>query len=38
VWLHGEAATRIGPGLISEDLSEVLPPVYAQLIADLGGQ
>jgi ADP-dependent NAD(P)H-hydrate dehydratase / NAD(P)H-hydrate epimerase len=36
VWLHGEAATTIGPGLISEDLSEVLPRVYAQLIGDLG--
>jgi len=38
VWLHGEAATRVGPGLISEDLSEVLPAIYAQLITDLGGQ
>ena len=36
VWLHGEAATTLGPGLISEDLSEVLPKVYARLIADLG--
>lgn len=38
VWLHGEAATTIGPGLISEDLSEALPQVYARLMADLGGQ
>jgi ADP-dependent NAD(P)H-hydrate dehydratase / NAD(P)H-hydrate epimerase len=38
VWLHGEAATSIGPGLISEDLSEALPAVYARLVADLGGQ
>jgi ADP-dependent NAD(P)H-hydrate dehydratase / NAD(P)H-hydrate epimerase len=38
VWLHGEAATTIGPGLISEDLSEVLPQVYTRLIADVGGQ
>ena len=38
VWLHGEAATTIGPGLISEDLSEALPGVYARLIADLAGQ
>jgi hydroxyethylthiazole kinase-like uncharacterized protein yjeF len=25
VWLHGEAATTFGPGLISEDLPDVLP-------------
>jgi ADP-dependent NAD(P)H-hydrate dehydratase / NAD(P)H-hydrate epimerase len=37
VWLHGEAATTFGPGLISEDLSEALPKVYARLIADLSG-
>jgi ADP-dependent NAD(P)H-hydrate dehydratase / NAD(P)H-hydrate epimerase len=37
VWLHGEAATTIGPGLISEDLSEAMPQVYTRLIADLGG-
>ncbi len=30
-WLHGEAATRLGPGLISEDLSEALPAVLADL-------
>jgi ADP-dependent NAD(P)H-hydrate dehydratase / NAD(P)H-hydrate epimerase len=36
VWLHGEAATTIGPGLISEDLSEALPKIYTRLIADLG--
>jgi len=30
-WLHGEAAARIGPGLISEDLSEALPGVLADL-------
>jgi ADP-dependent NAD(P)H-hydrate dehydratase / NAD(P)H-hydrate epimerase len=28
VWLHGEAATAVGPGLISEDLPEALPRVY----------
>jgi ADP-dependent NAD(P)H-hydrate dehydratase / NAD(P)H-hydrate epimerase len=38
VWLHGEAATTIGPGLISEDLSEALPQVYTRLIADLSAQ
>jgi hydroxyethylthiazole kinase-like uncharacterized protein yjeF len=30
-WLHGEAADRLGPGLISEDLSEALPAVLADL-------
>jgi ADP-dependent NAD(P)H-hydrate dehydratase / NAD(P)H-hydrate epimerase len=28
VWLHGEAAAAFGPGLISEDLPEMLPGVY----------
>jgi ADP-dependent NAD(P)H-hydrate dehydratase / NAD(P)H-hydrate epimerase len=37
VWLHGEAATTVGPGLISEDLSEALPQIYTRLIADLLG-
>lgn len=32
VWMHGEAAAIIGPGLISEDLSEALPQVH-RLIA-----
>lgn len=27
VWIHGDAARRIGPGLISEDLIETLAPV-----------
>jgi ADP-dependent NAD(P)H-hydrate dehydratase / NAD(P)H-hydrate epimerase len=27
VWIHGDAARRIGPGLISEDLIEALAPV-----------
>jgi ADP-dependent NAD(P)H-hydrate dehydratase / NAD(P)H-hydrate epimerase len=31
VWLHGEAASEFGPGLISEDLSEMLPRVYRRL-------
>jgi ADP-dependent NAD(P)H-hydrate dehydratase / NAD(P)H-hydrate epimerase len=27
VWIHGDAARRVGPGLISEDLIEALAPV-----------
>ena len=33
VWLHGEAAAAAGPGLISEDLPEMLPTVYRALLA-----
>ena len=35
VWLHGEAARQVGPGLISEDLPEALPAVYRRLYAEL---
>jgi len=33
VWLHGDAATRFGPGLIAEDLPEILPVVLAALMS-----
>jgi hydroxyethylthiazole kinase-like uncharacterized protein yjeF len=32
VWLHGEAASEFGPGLIAEDLPEALPAVYRRLL------
>ncbi|NEU14665.1 NAD(P)H-hydrate dehydratase [Methylobacterium sp. BTF04] len=31
VWLHGETATAVGPGLIAEDLPEALPGVLRHL-------
>jgi ADP-dependent NAD(P)H-hydrate dehydratase / NAD(P)H-hydrate epimerase len=31
-WLHGDAAARFGPGLIAEDLPEMLPQVLAGLM------
>ncbi len=31
VWLHGEAASQFGPGLIAEDLPEMLPRVLKDL-------
>lgn len=33
VWLHGEAGTEAGPGLIAEDLAPALRPVIARLVA-----
>ena len=30
-WLHGDAAGRFGPGLIAEDISEILPESLAAL-------
>lgn len=30
-WLHGEAASRFGPGLIAEDLPETIPSILAKL-------
>ena len=35
-WLHGEAGSEAGPGLIAEDLPEALRAVYRQLYIDLG--
>src|SRR5690606_36539297 len=32
VWLHGVCANMFGPGLISEDLPEILPEVLKQLV------
>ena len=34
-WVHGEAGTHVGPGLIAEDLSEAVPAVYRALFADI---
>ena len=36
-WLHGEAASRVGPGLIAEDLPDALPPVLRTLEGLLSG-
>jgi hydroxyethylthiazole kinase-like uncharacterized protein yjeF len=33
VWFHAEAGRRSGPGLIAEDLPELLPPVLRQLLS-----
>ncbi len=30
-WIHGEAATRFGPGLIASDLPQCVPPVLKEL-------
>ena len=36
VWLHGEAGHAFGPGLIAEDLPDVLPEVFRNLYDELG--
>lgn len=33
VWMHGEAARHVGPGLIAEDLPEALMPALRELYA-----
>jgi ADP-dependent NAD(P)H-hydrate dehydratase / NAD(P)H-hydrate epimerase len=35
VWLHGACGRKVGPGLISEDLSEAVPQVYRELFAQM---
>jgi hydroxyethylthiazole kinase-like uncharacterized protein yjeF len=35
-WMHGEAGHEFGPGLIAEDLPEVLPAVLRSLYDELG--
>jgi hydroxyethylthiazole kinase-like uncharacterized protein yjeF len=36
VWMHGEAAREAGPGLIAEDLPEVLPALFRHLYDEFG--
>ena len=36
VWMHGKAAREAGPGLIAEDLPEVLPAVFRRLYDEFG--
>jgi hydroxyethylthiazole kinase-like uncharacterized protein yjeF len=31
VWMHGEAGSEAGPGLVAEDLPEVLPAIFRRL-------
>ena len=38
VWLHGEAGNAAGPGLIAEDLPEVMPGMFRQLVAQLASR
>ena len=32
VWIHAEAGARFGPGLIAEDLAELVPEVLRDLL------
>ena len=36
VWMHGEAGREAGPGLIAEDLTEVLPAVHRHIYDEFG--
>jgi len=35
VWMHGDAARRVGPALVSEDLVEALAPTLHELLDSL---
>ena len=35
VWIHGRTAELFGPGLIAEDVTELIPEVLCELIADV---
>ncbi|MCH7711582.1 MAG: bifunctional ADP-dependent NAD(P)H-hydrate dehydratase/NAD(P)H-hydrate epimerase, partial [Proteobacteria bacterium] len=35
-WIHGEAASAFGPGLIAEDLAGLVPGVLARLEEGVG--
>ena len=35
-WVHGACGTEAGPGLISEDLPEVMPAVFRGLYDEFG--
>ena len=36
VWMHGAAASEKGPGLIAEDIPELLPVVLADIASEIG--
>ncbi len=36
VWMHGVAAREFGPGLVAEDLPEMLPEIFSQLYESFG--
>lgn len=38
VWIHAEAGSRFGPGLIAEDLPQVMPAVLRELVSARGGR
>jgi len=38
VWLHGEAGSNFGPGLIAEDLPDLLPPLLRNILRSEAGK